>query len=69
MAVRQPRGLLVGPERVRGADELRANGEMLARFFDERGNPKEQEVRRAAPGGDRDLDRRSGRATLPASRR
>lgn len=40
--------------RVRGGDELRANDEMLARFFDG-GVLDEAEVRRAAPGGDRRL--------------
>jgi hypothetical protein len=37
--------------RVGGGDELRANDEMLARFFDG-GRLDEAEVRRAAPGGD-----------------
>jgi hypothetical protein len=40
--------------RVRGADELRANAEMLARFFPN-GQLDEVAVRRAAPGGDADL--------------
>jgi hypothetical protein len=40
--------------RVGGGDELRANDEILARFFD-RGVLDEAEVRRAAPGGDRKL--------------
>ncbi|MCY1059683.1 hypothetical protein [Nannocystis sp. SCPEA4] len=40
--------------RVGGGDELRANDEMLARFFPG-GVLDETEVRRAAPGGDRDL--------------
>jgi hypothetical protein len=40
--------------RVSGGDEFRANAEMLARFFP-RGALDEREVRRAAPGGDRDL--------------
>ena len=40
--------------RVRGADELRANGEMLARFFPG-GELDEAAVRRAAVGGDQDL--------------
>jgi len=40
--------------RVRGGDELRANDEMLARFFPS-GVLAEAEVRRAAAGGDRDL--------------
>lgn len=40
--------------RVGGGDELRANAEMLARFFPG-GALDEAEVRRAAPGGDRDL--------------
>lgn len=42
-------------ERTTGGDELRANDELLARFFDARGAVREAEVRRAAPGGDRDL--------------
>jgi len=45
-------------ERNRGADELRGNDEMLARFFVEKDGlyePNEAEVRRAAPGGDKDL--------------
>ena len=42
-------------ERVGGGDELRANDELLARFFDVRGVVREAEVRRAAVGGDRDL--------------
>ncbi len=44
--------------RNRGADELRANDEMLDRFFipaDGLYEVVEHEVRRAAPGGDRDL--------------
>jgi len=41
-------------ERVGGGDEFRANEEMLARFFPE-GRLDEAGVRRAAPGGDRDL--------------
>ena len=40
--------------RVGGADDFRANGEMLARFFPD-GALDEAAVRRAAPGGDRDL--------------
>ncbi len=40
--------------RVRGGDELRANDELLARFFPG-GVLAEAEVRRAARGGDRDL--------------
>lgn len=40
--------------RVRGADEFRANDEMMARFFPG-GVLDEQAVRRAAVGGDRDL--------------
>jgi hypothetical protein len=40
--------------RVRGADEFRANDEMIARFFPG-GTLDEGAVRRAAPGGDRDL--------------
>lgn len=40
--------------RAGGGDELRANGEILDRFFPG-GVLKEDEVRRAAPGGDRDL--------------
>lgn len=40
--------------RVRGADELRANGEMLSRFFPG-GELDEAAVRRAAVGGDQDL--------------
>ncbi|MGF1468485.1 MAG: hypothetical protein ACFCGT_20360 [Sandaracinaceae bacterium] len=42
-------------ERNRAADELRANTEMLERFFDDEGNVDRAEVLRAAPGGDRDL--------------
>ncbi len=41
-------------QRVGGGDELRANTEMLARFFPG-GALDEAAVRRAAPGGDRDL--------------
>ena len=41
-------------KRVKGADEIRANDEMLARFFTG-DRVKETEVRRAALGGDRDL--------------
>lgn len=41
-------------QRVRGADELRANDEALARFFHQ-GEVDEAEVRRAAPGGDLDI--------------
>src|SRR5207253_1536529 len=40
--------------RVGGGDELRSNEEVLARFFPS-GTLDEAEVRRAAPGGDRDL--------------
>jgi hypothetical protein len=40
--------------RLGGADDFRANGEMLARFFPD-GALDEAAVRRAAPGGDRDL--------------
>lgn len=40
--------------RVQGGDELRANDELLARFFPG-GELDEAEVRRAAPGGDRRL--------------
>lgn len=40
--------------RVGGGDELRANAEILARFFPG-GSLGEAEVRRAAPGGDRDI--------------
>jgi len=40
--------------RVGGGDELRANDEMLVRFFPG-GILAESELRRAAPGGDRDL--------------
>jgi hypothetical protein len=48
-------------ERVRGADEFRANTEALERFFVDRDGDgiadevKEADVRRAAPGGDRDI--------------
>jgi hypothetical protein len=42
-------------ERNRAADELRANTEMLERFFDAAGNVDRTAVLRAAPGGDRDL--------------
>ena len=41
-------------KRVNGADEFRANAEMLERFFPN-GRLNEQEVLRAAPGGDKDL--------------
>ena len=41
-------------DRVGGADEIRANAEMLERFFSD-GVVNEAEVRRAAVGGDRDL--------------
>ncbi|WP_419145095.1 hypothetical protein [Myxococcus stipitatus] len=41
-------------ERVKGGDEFRANDELLARFF-AAGVVDEAAVRRAAPGGDRDL--------------
>jgi len=41
--------------RVNAGDELRSNVEMRARFFDARGQVREAEVRRAAPGGERDL--------------
>jgi hypothetical protein len=41
-------------ERVGGGDEFRANGEILSRFF-AGGSLQAAEVRRAAPGGDRDL--------------
>jgi hypothetical protein len=41
--------------RVRGGDEFRSNGEMLARFFDAEGEVRADEVLRAAPGGDLDL--------------
>lgn len=41
-------------QRVRGADEFRANDEALMRFFVD-GEVNEAEVRRAAPGGDRDI--------------
>lgn len=40
--------------RAGGGDELRANEELQTRFFRE-GRPIEAELRRAAPGGDRDL--------------
>lgn len=42
-------------QRVRGGDELRANDEMLARFWDEDGRLDEARVRRAAPGGAGDI--------------
>ncbi|MCP3097700.1 hypothetical protein LZ198_02285 [Myxococcus sp. K15C18031901] len=42
-------------ERVKGGDEFRANDELLARFFGKGGAVDEAAVRRAAPGGDRDL--------------
>lgn len=42
-------------ERVRGGDEFRSNGEMLARFFDDTGAVRADEVLRAAPGGALDL--------------
>ncbi|MEO0326673.1 MAG: hypothetical protein AAF447_27255 [Myxococcota bacterium] len=42
-------------QRVRGGDELRANDEMLARFWDEDGELDEARVRRAAPGGPDDI--------------
>lgn len=41
-------------ERVGGGDEFRANSEVLANFFAD-GKPRETLVRRAAPGGDRDI--------------
>ncbi|HEU4411975.1 MAG TPA: hypothetical protein VFS43_42430 [Polyangiaceae bacterium] len=40
--------------RAGGGDELRGNGELRARFF-RGGRPDEAALRRAAPGGDRDL--------------
>src|SRR5690606_24310712 len=40
--------------RVQGGDEIRSNEELLARFFPA-GSLDEQELRRAAVGGDRDL--------------
>jgi len=42
-------------ERACGGDEFRANDEVLAKFYDAPGQPKTQEILRAAPGGDRDL--------------
>jgi len=42
-------------KRVRAGDEFRRNDELLERFFDENGDVKEKEVRRAALGGDKDL--------------
>lgn len=45
---------LVYFERVQGGDEFRANDELLERFFPG-GKLNEAEVRRAAPGGDKDL--------------
>jgi len=41
-------------QRVRGADELRANDEALSKFFID-GRVDETEVRRAAPGGELDI--------------
>ena len=41
-------------ERARGGDEFRSNEEIRVRFFDG-DRVREAEVRRAAPGGDRDL--------------
>ncbi|MCP3163794.1 hypothetical protein [Myxococcus qinghaiensis] len=41
-------------ERVKGGDEFRANEELLTRFFPS-GAVDEKSVRRAAPGGDKDL--------------
>ncbi len=41
-------------ERVGGGDEFRANREVSARFFDE-GRPRQAEIARAAPGGDKDI--------------
>jgi hypothetical protein len=41
-------------KRVGGGDEYRANSEVLERFF-RAGKLNEREVRRAAPGGDRDI--------------
>lgn len=41
--------------RVNAGDELRSNEEMRTRFFDARGRVREAEVRRAAPGAERDL--------------
>jgi hypothetical protein len=40
--------------RTGGGDELRANAEILAAFFED-GRPREDSIRRAAPGGDRDI--------------
>jgi len=40
--------------RVTGGDELRANDEMLERFFND-GEPIMEKVSRAAPGGDKDI--------------
>lgn len=45
---------LVYFRRARGGDDFRGNTELLARFFPD-GKLDEAEVRRAAPGGDRDL--------------
>lgn len=42
-------------QRVRGADEFRANDEAIARFFNDDGSVKEALVRQAAPGGDEDI--------------
>jgi len=55
---------LVYLRRVRGGDELRANDEMLKRFLPS-GRLDEDEVRRAGPGGDRDL----GYLVLPSRER
>ncbi|CAM2007789.1 hypothetical protein [Acanthopleuribacter pedis] len=41
-------------ERVGGGDEFRANQEVLERFFED-GKPRETDIARAAPGGDKDI--------------
>lgn len=42
-------------KRVRGGDEFRANGEMIARFFDDSGQIRGEEVLRASRSGDKDI--------------
>ncbi len=42
-------------ERVKAADEFRANAEMLERFFDKKGRPNATALKRVAVGGDKDL--------------
>lgn len=42
-------------ERVGAADPFRANEEMMQRFFEQNGQPKWADIKRAAPGGDKDI--------------